>query len=152
MACLLTCVGTITNQLFESDFKTTKQCQFFSDRGKMPHPFVFLRSSENAASPLYWDVKDRKKILDDLELLLLQEVFITEANANVHSLLKASDPILPKLPRIHDEICLTERQKEKKAKKTWTEDENDSDKEPPAKRRTALDIKVSFLKSSFELF
>ena len=109
LATLLTCVGTIANELFNSDYSITKHCQFFAQRDIFTHPFVFLKTRENQESPLYWEVKDRKKTLDDLELQLIQHVFITtEGNPALQNLvLSGFDPILPQLPSIHLENCFT---------------------------------------------
>ena len=155
LATLLTCVGTIANELFNSDYSITKHCQFFAQREIFTHPFVFLKTRENQESPLYWEVKDRKKTLDDLELQLIQHVFITTEDipALQNLALTAIDPILPQLPSIHLEKCFTEKQHEKKLKSTWRrefESDTDADEETPAKRPTTMLQMVNHILSCFE--
>ena len=161
LATLLTCVGTIANEVLDSDYSITRKCQFFTSREIFTHPFVFLKTRENQASPLYWEVKDRKKTLDDLELQLIQHVFITtEGNHALQNLaLTKFGPILPQLPSILLEKCFTEKQNEKKLQSTWRrefESDTDADEETPAKRPTTMLQRVNHIlscfESSFELF
>lgn len=138
MAIVLLVVGTIVEELFKGEYETTGRSSFIEERKKCVYPFVFHKTAENAESPMFWNVSDRREALNALENMLIRDIYIIDSITAIQSVLTNRSPILPLLPGIHKKSCLTEKQIQKKRKATyWTNDMEEAE-QPEKIRRSSL--------------
>ena len=148
MAIVLLVVGTIAEELFKSDFETSRRCSFIEERATAHNPFVFHKTANNAESPMFWNSRERKETINALENMLIRDIYIVKyPDASMHRVLTTQKcaehsgrtPILPLLPEIHAQKCHTEKQIQKKFRGShWTNEEMEDAEQPVKIRRTSL--------------